>query len=62
MPDLSRPRQVNGRLYCWDRACKEIVEVMLVPVDMADCDKRVIAAFVEDGSHLGEDDDAYIRS
>jgi hypothetical protein len=61
MPDLSAPRMVDGKLYCWDRAAKEIVEIKLTPVDLAGCGKRVLAAFVEDGSSLGEDDDAYTR-
>jgi hypothetical protein len=61
MPDLSRPRQINGKLYCWDRAHKELVEIVLIPVDLAGCDRQIIAAFVEDGSDLGEDSDAYIR-
>jgi hypothetical protein len=52
VPDLSRPRYVDGRLYCWDRANKEIVEIQIVPVDFTGCDRRVLAAFVEDGGSL----------
>jgi hypothetical protein len=61
MPDLSRPRQIGGKLYCWDRASKEIVEIKITAVDLARCGKQVLAAFVEDDSSLGEDDDAYTR-
>jgi hypothetical protein len=61
MPDLSRPRCIDGKLYCWDRGSKEIVEVQITPVNLSRCDKQVIAAFIEDGSSLGEDDDAYTR-
>jgi hypothetical protein len=58
MPDLSKPKYVGGKLYCWDRNRKEIVEIQIIPVDLADCGKQIVAAFVEDGSSLGEDGDA----
>jgi hypothetical protein len=61
MPDLSRPKYVDGKLYCWDRNRKEIVEIQIIPVDLAGCDKQIIAAFVEDGSSLGENADDYTR-
>jgi hypothetical protein len=56
VPDLSKPRCVGGKLYCWDRNRKEIVEIQTVPVDIAGCDKQIIAAFAEDGNSLGEDE------
>jgi hypothetical protein len=49
MPDLTKLRKVNGRLYCWDRAGREIVELKISSVDLSCCGKDVIAAFVEDG-------------
>jgi hypothetical protein len=55
MPDLSRPKYINGKLYCWDRAGKEIVEIRIIPVDFTGSDRQILAAFVEDGSSLGED-------
>jgi hypothetical protein len=60
VPDLSIPKMVDGKLYCWDRANKEIVEINMTPVNLAHCSKRIIAAFVDDGSSLGDDAGTYI--
>jgi hypothetical protein len=61
MPDLSCPKYIGGKLYCWDRSNKEIVEIQIAPVNLARCDKQIIAAFVDDGSRLGEDGDGFTR-
>jgi len=56
MPNLSRCKQKDEKLYCWDNQEKRFVEVKLTPLDTHDVPAEVIEEMLEEliGSCGGE--------
>jgi len=48
MPDLSRCRQIDGKLYCWDKSKRELVEIREYPVNSVEVLKEYFRTILEE--------------
>lgn len=50
MPNLSRCKQKDGKLYCWDHEIKAIVGVILTPLKLSEVPSSIIEDFIDDST------------
>ena len=49
MPNLSKCKQKDGKLYCWDSESGQLVIVEIKPISISQAPEEIILDFIKDG-------------
>ena len=52
MPDLSKCVKNKDRIYCWDDALGEVVEIKVIPLPIAECPREVLVSMIRNRQDL----------